>query len=176
MKRIFLTVAVLMYILYGVGCTNENIKDIEFNEKEYIDSEIIKYLNMSIQKIIDLKNTGIDELSSVVTFEPNVFFSYIETDYFLVICRNSDTTYTPMYISLYQDDNEKYLRMLQLNCSMNFQEIMEVIGTVTVEESTERAGDKRYMISFESGELKYYFCSDNQDGKGFELYIGLAED
>lgn len=176
MKRIFLTVVVFICILHNTGCTNVNRKEMEFNEKEYIDGEIIKYLNMSIQEILDLTNKGIDELSSVVVFEPNVFFTYIETDSYLVVCRNSDITYAPIYVSLYQSNNEKYLRMLQLNCSMSFQEIMGVMGTATVEESTERVGDKRYMISFESGELKYYFCSDSQDGQGFELYIGLAED
>lgn len=76
---------------------------------------------------------------------------------------------------MYQDDELKYLEMLQLNPSMSFQDIMDVMGTVSVEESKEKAGYKRYMISFISGELEYYFCSDNQDGQCFELYIGLAE-
>lgn len=176
MKRIFLIFAILICMLHNAGCSNVNRTEMEFDEKEGIDDEIIKYLNMSVQEILDLTNSGIDELSSMVVFEPNVFFPYIEIDSFLIICRSADITYTPIYIAMHQDDEEKYLEMLQLNCSMNFQDIMEVMGTVPVEESKEGTGYKRYMISFASGELGYYFCSDDQDGHGFELYIGLAED
>ncbi|MDE5892015.1 MAG: hypothetical protein K2H45_03715 [Acetatifactor sp.] len=167
-KKGFLVAAVLICMLYNIGCTIEN-------NKENIDREIIRYLNMPVQDIIDLTNAGFDELSSIEVFEPNVLFPYIEAEPFLVICRNSDTTYMPIYISLYQDDEEKYLEMLHLNANMSFQDILEVMGTASVEESKEGAGGKRYMISFGAGELEYCFCSDNPDGKRFELYIGLAE-
>lgn len=174
MKRIFLIAAVLMCMFYNAGCTNVNSKEMEVDEKECIDGEIIKYLNMSVQEILDLTNAEIDPLSSGVVFEPNVLFPYIVTDSFLVICRSMDTTYTPIYVLLYQDDEEKYLEMLQLSSDMNFQEIMEVMGTTSVEESKGSGGYKRYMISIVSGELEYYFCSDDQDGQRFDLYIGLA--
>lgn len=172
-KKICFIFAALMCMLYSAGCTN--VKEMESDKKECIDNAIIRNLNMSVQEILDLSGSGIDELSSVVVFEPNVFFPYIETDSFLIICRSTDVTYTPIYITMYQEDEVEYLEMLQLNRNMNFQEIMEVMGTASVEESKEGAGNKRYMISFVSGELEYYFCSDNQDGQGFELYIGLTE-
>lgn len=175
MKRIVLMITVLMCMVCNAGCTNGNSKEMEVDDKACFDGEMIKYLSMSIQEILDLTNAEIDLLSSSVVFEPNVFFPYIETASFLIICRSMDTTYTPIYIMLYQDDEEKYLEMLQLNSDMNFQDIMEVMGTASVEESKERAGGyKRYMISFVSGELEYCFCSDTQDGRRFELFIGLA--
>lgn len=175
MKKIGLMIAVLICMVCNAGCTNGNSKEMEVDEKACFDGEMIKYLNMSVQEILDLTNAEIDPLSSSVIFEPNVFFPYIESDAFLIICRSMDTTYTPIYIMLYQDDEEKYLEMLQLNSDMNFQDIMEVMGTASVEESKERAGgNKRYMISIVSGELEYCFCSDAQDGRRFELFIGLA--
>lgn len=175
MKRILLIVAVLTCILCNAGCTDVNRKEFAFDDRECIDSEIIRYLNMPVQEILDMTDTGIDEESSLTVFEPNVFFPCIEMEPFLIVCRNSDTTYTPIYVALYQDYADSYLEMLQLNSDMCFQDIMEVMGTASVEESKERAGGyKRYMISFVSGELEYCFCSDTQDGRRFELFIGLA--
>lgn len=174
MKRILLIVAVLACILCNAGCTDENRKEFAFDDREYIDGEIIRYLNMPVQEILDMTDTEIDEESSLTVFEPNGFFPYIEMEPFLIVYRNSDTTYTPIYATLYQDYADSYLAMLQLNSDMSFQEIMKVMGTVPVEESKERADYKNYMISFTNGELEYYFCSDNQDGRGFELYIGLS--
>lgn len=168
MKRIFLILVVLICVLYNTGCTN-------INEKEYTDDEIIRHLGMSVQEILDLTNEDIDELSSVVVFEPDVFFPCIDMASFRIVCRSSDMADLPIYIAMDQDDVEKYLKMLQLDRSMDFQDIMEVMGTAAVEESKEGAGYKRYRISFVSGELEYYFCSDNPDGEWFELYIGLAE-
>ena len=174
MKRILLIVAVLTFMLCNAGCTDESRKEFAFDDREYIDGEIIRYLNMPIQEILDMTDTGIDEESSLTVFEPNVFFPCIEMEPFLIVCRNSDTTYTPIYVALYRDYADSYLEMLQLKSDMSFQDIMEVMGMVAVEESKERAGYKNYMISFTNGELEYYFCSDNQDGREFELYIGLA--
>lgn len=174
MKRILLIVAVLTCILCNAGCTDENRKETAFDDRECIDGEIIRYLNMPVQEILDMTDMDFDEESSLVVFEPNVFFPYIEMEPFLIVCRNSDTTYTPIYVALYQDYADSYLEMLQLNSDMSFQDIMEVMGTVPIEESKERADYRNYMISFTNGELEYYFCSDNQDGRGFELYIGLA--
>ncbi|MDE5747370.1 MAG: hypothetical protein K2I21_07310 [Acetatifactor sp.] len=175
MKRILLIVAVLTCILCNAGCTDVNRKEFAFDDRECIDGEIIRYLKMPIQEILDMTDTVIDEESSLVIFEPNVFFPCIEMEPFLIVCRNSDTTYTPIYVALYQDYADSYLEMLQLNSDMSFQDIMEVMGTVPVEESKERADYKNYMISFTNGELEYYFCSDDQDGRGFELYIGLTK-
>lgn len=174
MKRILLIIAVLTCILCNAGCTDVSRKEFAFDDRECIDSEIIRYLNMPVQEILDMTDTGIDEESSLMVFEPNVFFPCIEMEPFLIVCRNSDTTYTPIYVALYQDYADSYLEMLQLNSDMCFQDIMEVMGTASVEESKERADHKNYMISLTNGELEYYFCSDNQDGRGFELYIGLA--
>lgn len=167
-KKFFVSVVILMYVILSIGCGG-------ISEKETIDREITAYLRMSVQEILDLTNANIDEESSVVVFEPDIFFTYIEKDPFFIICRSRDTTYTPLCISLYQDYDNDYLAMLKLNCEMNFQEIMEVMGTVSIEQSSEREEDKRYMISFTEGELRYYFCSDNQDGREFELFIGLVE-
>lgn len=174
MKRIFLIVAVLMCMLCNAGCTDENRKEPAFDDRECIDGEIIRYLKMPVQEILDMTDAGIAEESSLTVFEPNVFFPCIEMEPFLIVCRSSDTTYTPIYATLYQNYADSYLEMLQLNSDMSFQDIMEVMGTVAVEESKERADHRNYMISFTNGELEYYFCSDNQDGRGFELYIGLA--
>ena len=174
MKRILLIVAVLTCILCNTGCTDKNRMEPAFDDRECIDGEMIRYLNMPVQEILDMTDMGFDEESSLVVFEPNVFFPYIEMEPFLIVCRNSDMTYTPIYVALYQDLADSYLEMLQLNSDMGFQDIMKVMGTVPVEESKERADHKNYMISFTNGELEYYFCSDNQDGQGFELYIGLA--
>lgn len=159
----------------NVSCAGTDKKETKTSEKECIDDEILKYLKMPIQEILDMTNANMDVESGVVVFEPDVFFPYIEEAPFLIICRSSDTTYKPLCISLYQDYDENYLQMLELNHNMGFREIMEAMGTVSVGESSERAGDKRYMISYIDEDLQYYFCSDNRDGREFELFIGLAE-
>lgn len=156
-----------MYVMLSIGCAGKS-------EKETVDKEIIAYLKMPVQEIIDRTNTNIDESGSLVIFQPDIFFPCISMNPFVVICKSADTTYTPRYISFYKDYEDNYLKMLKLNSDMNFQEIMEVMGTVPIEESLERGSGKRYMISIKDGELEYNFCSTHQDGRGFELYIDLA--
>ena len=148
------------------------------------NAEIEKYLNMTVEEIINSTGAEIDEFATLMVFNMDVFFPciYHENSPFFVICRSYDETLTPLYVSLYADSLNEFLNTMNLNDDMIFSDIMAVLGPADIDiaqpsldEGDEDTDSRRmYKIEYDRDALRYAFCSDNEYGKKFDLFIGLT--
>lgn len=148
------------------------------------NDEIKRYLNMTEEELENMTGAKIEKLQSLLVFETTLPFPVLfpENTSYWFVCTSWDTTCKPKYLSYNSDYEKEYLKQLGLENAVDFNDIMEVMGSAEIEASRTReemeeihiTDYKNYKIEYEQDGLQYVFIADNLEGKNFTLYIGLA--
>lgn len=148
------------------------------------NDEIKRYLNMTEEELENMTGAKIEKLQSLLVFETTLPFPVLfpENTSYWFVCTSWDTTCKPKYLSYNGDYEKEYLKRLGMENAIDFNDIMEIMGSAEIEASKTReemeeihiTDYKNYKIEYEQDGLQYVFIADNSEGKNFTLYIGLA--
>lgn len=135
---------------------------------------------MTNREISELTGKDMSNYKDVVVFEPDGLFPCIRPQDlpFYFVCGDWWDEEPPRYLAFYEEAEEEYLELLGINRDMGFREIIETMGTTPVvrgaTESMDGRKKERYEIELEWDGLRYVFCSDQEAGYDFTMFIGVA--
>ena len=153
---------------------------LENTELKTINSELIKYLDITNREIAKLTGKEIDNYADTFVFKTKELLPCIRpTDLpFYFVCGDWLYDEPPRYLAFYEEAEREYMEMLGINKDMGFEEIIAAIGIEPVlRESTGTVDDfdrERYKIEMERDGLRYIFCSDYEEGYDFSMFVGRA--
>lgn len=152
---------------------------LEQTDIETVNREVKKYLGMTNREISELTGKDMSNYRDVVVFEPDVLFPCIRPQDlpFYFVCGDWWDEEPPIYLAFYEEAEEEYLELLGINRDMGFREIIETMETTPVvrgaAESMDGRKEERYEIELERDGLRYVFCSGQEAGYDFTMFIGM---